>query len=138
MKRIKTIDTFRGWCIFMMVFGHMLSWWVRSEDRWLTSTLHSIFGDIVGTGFLFVSGLSAVLFFKNRLIKAEASEDINIEQVNNEFLSSSVEAKRILNNDLTNVFRFQQEYYKRFYNWKNMGKNWENFLKGVIQVKRNK
>jgi len=86
MKRIKTIDTFRGWCIFMMVFGHMLSWWVRSEDRWLTSALHSIFGDIVGTGFLFVSGLSAVLFFKNRLIKAEASEDINIEQVNNEFL----------------------------------------------------
>ena len=49
-----------------------------------------------------------------------------------------VEAKRILSNDLTNVFRFQQEYYKRFYDWKNMGKNWENFLKGAIHVKRNK
>ncbi len=86
MKRIKSIDTFRGWCLFMMVFGHMLSWWVRSEDRWLTSAIHSIFGDIIGTGFLFVSGLSAVLFFKSRLIKAEASEDINIEHVNNEYL----------------------------------------------------
>ena len=86
MKRIKSIDTFRGWCIFMMVFAHMLSWWVRLEDRWLTSLFHSIFGDIVGTGFLFVSGLSAVLFFKSRLIKAEASEDITIEQVNNEYL----------------------------------------------------
>ncbi|TKJ23028.1 MAG: hypothetical protein CEE43_04745 [Promethearchaeota archaeon Loki_b32] len=86
MKRIKSIDTFRGWCLFMMIFGHMLSWWVRSEDRWLTSAIHSIFGDIIGTGFLFVSGLSAVLFFKSRLIKAEASEDINIEHVNNEYL----------------------------------------------------
>jgi len=86
MKRIKSIDTFRGWCIFMMVFGHIVSWWVRSEDHWLTSAIHSIFGDIVGTGFLFVSGLSAVLFFKSRLIKAEASEDINIKQVNNEYL----------------------------------------------------
>ncbi len=86
MKRIKSIDTIRGWCIFMMVFGHMLSWWVRLEDRWLTSAIHSIFGDIIGTGFLFISGLSAVLFFKSRLIKAEASENINKEQVNNEYL----------------------------------------------------
>ena len=86
MKRIKSIDTFRGWCLFMMVFGHILSWWVISEDRWLTSAIHLIFGDIVGTGFLFVSGLSAVLFFKSRLIKAEASEDINMKQVNSEYL----------------------------------------------------
>lgn len=90
MKRIKSIDTLRGWCLFMMVFGHMLSWWVRSEDRWLTSAIHSIFGDIIGTGFLFVSGLSAVLFFKSRLIKAEASEDINIEHVNNEYLFRAI------------------------------------------------
>ncbi|MBA7672222.1 hypothetical protein ES703_80397 [subsurface metagenome] len=86
MKRIKSIDTFRGLCLFLMVWGHMLTWWVRSEDRWLTSAFLSIFGDIVGAGFLFVSGLSAVLFFKSRLIKAEASEDINIEHVNNEYL----------------------------------------------------
>ena len=86
MKRIKSIDTFRGCCIFMMVLGHMLSWWIKPEDRWLTSMLHSIFGDIVGTGFLFISGLSTVLFFKSRLIKAEASDDISIEQLNNEYL----------------------------------------------------
>ena len=49
-----------------------------------------------------------------------------------------VEAKRILSNDLTNVFRFQQEYYKRFYDWKNTGRSWENFLKGAIHAKRNK
>ena len=86
MKRIRSMDTFRGWCIFMMVLGHMLSWWIRPEDRWLTSGLHSIFGDIVGTGFLFVSGVSTIMFFRSRLIKAEASDDSSIDQVNNEYL----------------------------------------------------
>ncbi len=86
MKRIKSMDTFRGWCIFMMVLGHMLSWWIRPEDRWLTSGLHSIFGDIVGTGFLFVSGISTIMFFRSRLIKAEASDNSSIDQVNNEYL----------------------------------------------------
>ena len=86
MKRIKSIDTFRGWCMFMMVLGHTLSWWVRPEDRWLTAILHSIFGDIVGTGFLFFSGLSTVLFYRSRLTKAEASDNKSIKQVNNEYL----------------------------------------------------
>ena len=49
-----------------------------------------------------------------------------------------VEAKKILQNDLTNVFKFQQEYYKRFYDWRNTAKNWESFLRGVIHVQRNK
>ena len=86
MKRIKTFDIFRGWCMFMMVFAHMLSWWIISRDRWLTSAIHSIFGDIVGIGFLFVSGLSAVIFFRNRLIKAEASIEYSLEQAKSEYL----------------------------------------------------
>ena len=86
MKRIKSIDTFRGWCIFVMVFGHMLSWWVRLEDRWLTRTFHSFLGDIIAGGLLFVSGLSAVLFFRSRLTKVEASNEISIERVRNEYL----------------------------------------------------
>ncbi|MFX0043490.1 MAG: heparan-alpha-glucosaminide N-acetyltransferase domain-containing protein [Candidatus Hodarchaeota archaeon] len=86
MKRIKSIDTFRGWCMFMMVLGHMLSWWVIPEDHWLTQILHSILGDIVGTGFIFFSGLSTVLYFRSRITKAEASDITSIKQVNNEYL----------------------------------------------------
>ncbi len=71
MKRIKSIDTIRGACIVLMVLAHMLSWWVRPEDYWLTSFIHSILGDIAAGGFLFVSGLSAVIFFRSRLTKAE-------------------------------------------------------------------
>ena len=86
MRRVKTFDIIRGWCMFMMVFGHMLSWWIVSQDRWLTSALHSIFGDIVAIGFLFISGLSAVLFFRNRLTKTEISIEYSIGQVKSEYL----------------------------------------------------
>jgi len=72
MKRIKSIDTIRGFCIVLMVFAHMLSWWVRPEDYWLTSFFHSILGDIAAGGFLFVSGLSAIIFYRSRLSKAES------------------------------------------------------------------
>ncbi|MFW9941102.1 MAG: hypothetical protein ACFFFT_08670 [Candidatus Thorarchaeota archaeon] len=86
MRRVKTFDIIRGWCMFMMVWGHMLSWWMISQDSWLTSSLHSIFGDIVGIGFLFISGLSAVIFFRSRLLKAEASIGYSEDQVRHEYL----------------------------------------------------
>ncbi len=86
MKRIKSIDTIRGWCIAMMIFGHMLSWWVRPEDYWLTSFIHGVIGDIAAGGFLFVSGFSAVISLRSRLTKAENSDLINKNQVKNEYL----------------------------------------------------
>ena len=86
MRRVKTFDIIRGWCMFMMVFGHMLSWWIISQDRWLTSALHSIFGDIVGIGFLFISGLSTVIFFRSRLVKAGVSINYSGNQVKNEYI----------------------------------------------------
>lgn len=49
-----------------------------------------------------------------------------------------LQTKKMLSQDLSNGLKFQQEYYNRFYNWKLIGRNWENFLKGTINVKRNK
>jgi len=46
--------------------------------------------------------------------------------------------KDILKQDLSNGLKFQQEYYKRFYDWKYIAGHWENFLKGAISVKRDK
>jgi len=40
--------------------------------------------------------------------------------------------------NLENGLKFQQEYYKRFYNWKNIGRHWQNFLQGAISVRRDK
>jgi glycosyltransferase involved in cell wall biosynthesis len=49
-----------------------------------------------------------------------------------------LQTKRMLSQDLTNPLKFQQEYYKRFYDWKYIGNHWNNFLKGALNVKRNK
>jgi glycosyltransferase involved in cell wall biosynthesis len=46
--------------------------------------------------------------------------------------------KDILKQDLSQSLKFQQEYYKRFYDWRYIAGHWENFLKGAISVKRNK
>jgi len=46
--------------------------------------------------------------------------------------------KDILKQDLSQSLKFQQEYYRRFYDWKFIAGHWENFLKGAISVKRNK
>jgi glycosyltransferase involved in cell wall biosynthesis len=49
-----------------------------------------------------------------------------------------LQTKKMLAQDLSNGLKFQQEYYNRFYNWNLTGKNWENFLRGAINVKRNR
>tara|TARA_E500000318_G_scaffold4074_1_gene4346 strand:- start:1544 stop:2485 length:942 start_codon:yes stop_codon:yes gene_type:complete len=51
---------------------------------------------------------------------------------------SILQAKEILKNDISDAMKFQQEYYKRFYNWNKIGSFWSNFLKGALHVKRNR
>ena len=48
-----------------------------------------------------------------------------------------LQVKNMFKHDLKDGLQFQQEYYKRFYDWKYIGQHWENFLRGVINVKRN-
>ena len=48
-----------------------------------------------------------------------------------------LQVKNMFKHDLKDGLQFQQEYYKRFYDWKYIGQHWENFIRGVISVKRN-
>jgi len=48
-----------------------------------------------------------------------------------------LQSKEILKEDISHGLKFQQDYYKRFYDWNIIGNFWTNFLKGVIHVKRN-
>ena len=50
-----------------MVYGHMLQFWIRPEDFWLKYWLFAILAPIGATGFLFISGVSATLSYKNNL-----------------------------------------------------------------------
>lgn len=85
MKRIKGIDTIRGLSIFLMCF-HMVEWWIRPEDIQVFYIVVGIVGELSASGLLFISGVSAVILFRNRLAKAETLDDYSIEQVKNEYL----------------------------------------------------
>jgi len=45
----------------------MLQFWIRPEDFWLKYWLYAFLAPIGATGFLFISGLSATLSYKNNL-----------------------------------------------------------------------
>jgi len=47
-----------------------------------------------------------------------------------------LQCKEMLKNDLSWGLKFQQEYYQRFYDWKVIGRFWNDFLKGALTVKR--
>ncbi len=71
MQRIKSVDAFRGLCIFYMLLGHMLVWWIIEEQFWMHFYLRKIFEIIGVSGFLFASGISTVLSLRNSLEKVE-------------------------------------------------------------------
>jgi len=48
-----------------MIYGHMIFFWLRWEDQWLRIWLYAFLQPIGATGFLFISGVSATLAFKN-------------------------------------------------------------------------
>jgi len=85
MKRIKSIDTIRGFSIFLMLF-HLVEWWIRTEDIWVFIIVVGIVGELAASGLLFISGVSAIILFRSRFAKAESSHDYSIKQVKNEYL----------------------------------------------------
>lgn len=62
----------------------------------------------------------------------------NKEKLTIQLRECILQTKKMLSMDLTNHLKFQQEYYKRFYDWKFVGGHWSNFLRGAINVKRNR
>ena len=84
MKRIKSIDTFRGICMFIMVYGHLFDWWLKSEDYWFfNDILKPLLGPIGATGFVFISGISTGLSYKKNYLKVKTSKISVIKSVRN-------------------------------------------------------
>lgn len=71
MKRITGLDTIRGACMWIMIYGHMIDWWLRPEDDWLRQWLFAFLESIGATGFLFISGISAALAFRSSQLKLQ-------------------------------------------------------------------
>ncbi|MHA1988458.1 MAG: heparan-alpha-glucosaminide N-acetyltransferase domain-containing protein [Promethearchaeota archaeon] len=82
MQRIKSVDILRGFSIWIMVYGHMLQFWIRAEDFWLKYWLYAILAPIGATGFLFISGVSATLAYRSNL----QSQKLSLKTMRNIYL----------------------------------------------------
>ncbi|MFX1388119.1 MAG: acyltransferase family protein [Promethearchaeota archaeon] len=86
MKRLKAIDIFRGLCMAWMVLNHLINWWIKSEFSWVHDITIMILDPIGASGFLFISGVSIAISYRNRLIKVKTSEDYTYRMVKNSYI----------------------------------------------------
>ncbi len=77
MERIKGLDTIRGFCMWIMIYGHMIDWWLIQSDDWFRQWLFGFLESVGATGFLFISGASAALAFRSNELKLQALNDFN-------------------------------------------------------------
>ncbi len=90
MTRIRSIDIFRGICIFYMTFGHMVNWWISQGDFWLYEIIWNYGAPVGGGGFLLVSGMSASLSYKRNQLKAQSSQEFNMKRARNVYMLRSL------------------------------------------------
>ena len=58
------------------------------------------------------------------------------EKLTQQTLECILQCKEMFKTDLSWGLKFQQEYYKRYYDWKIISRFWTDFLRGAVGVKR--
>jgi len=86
MKRLKSIDIFRGLGMVYIMVGHMIDWWSRPIDDWLFYIYVSLFSAIGAAGFVFISGVSTMISYRNRIERIKTTENYSYKTVKNEYL----------------------------------------------------
>ena len=81
MERLKSIDIFRGLCMSWMFLAHLIEWWIKPEYIWLRTFTFFIFDPIGASGFLFISGVSITLSYRNRLSRVEEVKDLSYSRI---------------------------------------------------------
>ncbi|MBY9016563.1 MAG: DUF1624 domain-containing protein [Candidatus Lokiarchaeota archaeon] len=90
MRRINSVDTVRGLSMFLMVYGHLIFWWIRPEDAWLQFWLYAFLKPLGATGFLFVSGISTALSFRNSQNTVKDSDTITMTTIRNIYILRAI------------------------------------------------
>jgi len=90
MKRIKSIDIFRGLGMVYIMVGHMIDWWSRPVDDWLFYVYVSLFSALGAAGFVFISGVSTMISYRKRIEKVKNTEGYSFKTVKREYLLRSV------------------------------------------------
>jgi hypothetical protein len=85
MKRFKSIDIFRGLGMVYIMVGHMIDWWSQPIDNWLFYVYVSLFSALGAAGFVFISGVSTKISYRNRLEKTNNSKEHKIKTIRKEY-----------------------------------------------------
>ncbi len=80
-KRLNSLDFFRGVCITWMIFGHLAEWWMSHESFYLLNDI-VVFVDVIGgSGFLFISGISLTLSYRNKIERIKTDDAFSYEKL---------------------------------------------------------
>ncbi len=69
-----------------MIVGHMITWWPVPEEKWILVGYVSIFSTLGAIGFTFISGISTMISYRNRLVKMEKIENFSFSEIKYEYL----------------------------------------------------
>ncbi len=70
-----------GW----MFLGHLLDWWLKAEYFSLKNYTHSILDPIGASGFLFISGVSIAISYRDRIYRVEILNELSYSRVKSSY-----------------------------------------------------
>jgi len=85
MRRIKSLDSFRGFIIALMVCTHTCDWWLNPSSHWFFQLVYLFIDRTFGPGFLFISGISTALYVKNKFSKLNTTQEFNKKVIRHEY-----------------------------------------------------
>ena len=80
-RRFKSIDIFRGTCMVWMFLGHLLDWWLKPEFSAIRDSAHILLDSVGASGFLFISGVSIALSYKNQMYRVNSLKTVSYFRV---------------------------------------------------------
>jgi len=86
MKRLKSIDIFRGMGMVYIMVGHMIDWWTIPSEDWLFNVYVSLFSALGAAGFVFISGVGTMISYRNRVEKVKNTANYSTKTMRREYL----------------------------------------------------
>ncbi len=83
--RIKSLDIYRGLIMLGMVWVHLRTWWLRTEDAWFIAISRLLIDRIFGPAFIWISGISIMIWYRNASINAKELENYNARIMKKEY-----------------------------------------------------
>ena len=89
MKRLKSIDIFRGMGMIYIMVGHMIDWWTIPSEDWLFNVYVSLFSALGAAGFVFISGVGTMISYRNRVEKVKLTANYSTKTMRKEYIIRS-------------------------------------------------